>query len=77
MKYTQLYRLLSRAERRVLPHCLNDDSVKTTADALNVSEETVRSHRKHIGQKMGVHGKAALRAAFDTLKQEQRRELTE
>lgn len=67
MSSTQFYEQLTPTERRVLSHCMADGSCKSIAEALGVSTETVRSHRKSILRKLGVCGKENFRRALRRL----------
>jgi DNA-binding CsgD family transcriptional regulator len=46
---------LSKREREVLEHLVEDENLYSIAEKLNVSYYTVRNHVQHILGKMGVH----------------------
>ena len=64
MSYADFDQLLSCTERRILRHCMNDESCQAIADAMNISAETVRTHRKSLIRKLGVSGKVQFRQAL-------------
>jgi DNA-binding NarL/FixJ family response regulator len=51
---------LTSREREVLDHLLDGERVHTIADALFVSQSTVRNHLSSIFKKVGVHSQAEL-----------------
>jgi DNA-binding NarL/FixJ family response regulator len=62
-----LERSLSRREREVFRHAATGLGNKELADRLSISQATVKVHLTHIFQKLGVHGRAELAAAYHGL----------
>ena len=54
------YQLLSAREREVLWHIVQGKLNKQTAAALGIHERTVKLHRTHLTNKLGVHSVAEL-----------------
>ncbi len=52
--------LLTRREIQIVKLIVEGASTREVADALSISEHTVRKHREHINAKLGVHSPAAL-----------------
>lgn len=48
---------LTRSEMRICQHIQSGYSSKEVADTLNISFETIQTHRKNIRKKLGLHGK--------------------
>jgi DNA-binding CsgD family transcriptional regulator len=46
---------LSRREQEILAHLLNGASPREIADRLHLSMNTIRSHRRRIEAKLGLH----------------------
>ena len=66
--YLQLTKGLSVREREVLQMILEGCTTKTIAERLEISIKTVHSHRKHIMDKLAVHGIVELtRSAIETV----------
>jgi len=55
---------LSPAEMRICQFIQAGSPTKEIAAALNLSVETVQTHRKNIRRKLGLHGKDASLCAF-------------
>jgi DNA-binding CsgD family transcriptional regulator len=51
---------LTRAEARLVVHLVQGTSLKSSAEALGVKYETVRSYLKSVFQKTGAHRQAEL-----------------
>lgn len=64
---------LSIREREVFRHAASGLGNKELADRLDISEATVKAHLSHIFQKLGVHGRAELAAAFHGIGMPRRR----
>lgn len=50
--------LLTKREREVFEHLIRNMSTREIADALYISEKTVRNHISNVMQKLGVKGRA-------------------
>jgi DNA-binding CsgD family transcriptional regulator len=57
---SKLVSLFTRREIEVLIHLNSGMSLQKIADTLHIDYETVRSHKKHIMEKIGVHSTAEL-----------------
>jgi two-component system, NarL family, response regulator NreC len=55
----EIQRILTRREFDVMECLSTGKSAKETAQILNIAFETVRSHRKHIMEKLHVHSTVA------------------
>lgn len=51
--------ILTKREKEVFNLLVNNKTTKNIADALNISEKTVRNHISNTMQKLGVKGRAA------------------
>ena len=58
---------LSDRETEVMEHIARGDTVARIAEKLGVSENTVRTHVRHIYEKLGVGGREALIALVNSL----------
>lgn len=63
---TERYRL-TRREAELLPYLAQGRSARVIADTLFISENTVRTHIKHVIEKTGVASKEALIDLVDTI----------
>ncbi len=50
--------VLTHREKQVFDLLILNKSTKEVADALNISEKTVRNHVSNVMQKLGVKGRA-------------------
>ena len=51
---------ISYREAEVLLCCAKGMSIEQTANLLNISPATVKSHREHLRERFGTHGRNAL-----------------
>jgi DNA-binding NarL/FixJ family response regulator len=58
--HDDIHRLLTRRELDVLDCLREGKSTREIADALHIDYETVRSHKKHIMEKLGLHSTTVL-----------------
>lgn len=57
---------LSHREKEILELIISENTTREIADILNVSKETVKTHRKHLFEKMEARNVAGLvRRAFE------------
>lgn len=62
-----LLRLLSKAERRILPHALLDTPLRTMSRDLHLSRNTISSHLRRIYAKLDVSSRGELILLFALL----------
>ncbi len=58
--HNDIHRLLTRRELDVLDCLREGKTMREIADALHIDYETVRSHKKHIMEKLGLHSTTVL-----------------
>ena len=58
--HNEINSILTRRELDVLECLCEGKSAREFADALCIDYETVRTHKKHIMEKLGLHTTAAL-----------------
>ena len=59
-------KILTKREEEVFSLLVNNKSTKEIADALSISEKTVRNHISNVMQKLGVKGRSS--AVIELLK---------